>query len=101
MRLVLTIAIIVALVGLSAQAQTGNCADRGKIVERLENGYGEEYIGGGYRVEGGDGFIYEVFRGDDTGTWTILRTDANGISCVMAAGTHWREMAPAIEGIDG
>lgn len=74
-----------------ALAETKNCADRAKITQRLEAGYGEKFAGGGLRNSES---IYEVWMSDDSGTWTILMTRPDGTACVMAAGTNWREALP-------
>lgn len=95
-RLLLCLA--VALVTTWARAETKNCADRGKIVERLESGYGERFVGGGLRNAQS---IYEIWMNYETGTWTILMTRPDGTACVMAAGTNWREQLPDAPGTDG
>jgi len=82
---------LAALVALPAQAETKNCADRQKITERLQSGYGEKFTGGGLRNSES---IFEVWMSDDSGTWTILMTKPDGTSCVLAAGTDWRESLP-------
>ena len=28
----------------------------------------------------------------ENGSWTIFMTSANGVSCLMATGEHWREL---------
>ncbi|TFL19189.1 hypothetical protein [Jannaschia formosa] len=70
-----------------AQAQGLSCAPRERIVEKLLDTYGENFSGGGLQS---DSAVYEVWTSAEQGTWTILLTRPNGISCVMAAGTDWR-----------
>ena len=85
-------ATLVALAAVPASAEeTKNCADRTTITERLTSGYGEKFAGGGLRNAES---IFEVWMSDDSGTWTILMTSPDGQSCVMAAGTNWREALP-------
>ena len=79
------------LVPANVQAQTNHCADRGVITDRLEANYGEKFAGGGLRNSNS---IFEVWMSSETGTWTIIMTQPNGKSCVMAAGTDWREALP-------
>ena len=88
-----TAALLVAaiLVPAQIQAQSNTCADRGVITERLEATYGEKFAGGGLRNSDS---IFEVWMSDETGTWTIIMTQPNGQSCVMAAGTDWRNALP-------
>ena len=70
------------------------CADRDVVISKLEGGYGEVFAGGGLQNATS---IYEVWFSEEKGTWTILRTRADGTSCVMASGTNWREALPAME----
>ena len=83
----------------STQAQTNQCADRGLITERLKANYGEKFAGGGLRNSES---IFEVWMSSETGTWTIIMTTPAGLSCVMAAGTDWRDALPEVPaGIPG
>ena len=77
--------------GMSA-AQT-NCAERDAMTGALASKYGESFAGGGMQSSTR---IIEVWFSEEKGTWTILMTRADGTSCVMAAGTDWRSMAPGI-----
>lgn len=76
---------------LPAIAQT-RCAPRGVMVERLADHYGETFAGGGLQS---DVAVFEVWTSRTDGTWTILMTRADGVSCVMAAGTDWLKAAAA------
>lgn len=79
-----------AVAALPANAQT-YCAGRDQIVERLTNGFGEGLAGGGLRSESQ---VLEVWAAPETGTWTILITQADGTTCVMASGTNWHQQDP-------
>ena len=70
-----------------AQAQS-NCAARDRVVQSLETSYGEVFAGGGMQNAQR---IFEVWFSEEKGTWTILMTNADGKSCIMASGTNWRE----------
>ena len=63
-------------------------ADRQAITDRLITGNGYAYAGGGLR---NGNSVFEIWKSDEKGTWTILMTMADGRSCVMASGTNWRE----------
>ncbi len=65
------------------------CAERDAIVQRLERGFGEQQKGAGL-VSAAQ--LVEVWRSDETGTWTILMTDAEGMTCIVAAGEAWRDV---------
>lgn len=100
MRRIPALLLAAALIPAAASAQT-NCAAREKVVQNLESGYGEAFAGGGLRNAQQ---IFEVWFSQEKGTWTILLTRADGVSCIMATGTNWREadmsVAPAM-GIPG
>ncbi len=75
------------LTATAAQAQTA-CGSRDVIVEKLDEKYGERRRGGG--LSGPKGLI-EIWASEETGTWTILKTTPNGLTCVMALGTAWQD----------
>ena len=60
------------------------CDDREKIFNLLASEYGEELVG--VEVIEGQGML-EMLASPTTGTWTIVLTKLNGISCVMGVGT--------------
>lgn len=78
----------------AASAQRASCANRDLIVERLESKYGESRQSAGLNQQNG---MVEIFASTKTGTWTILVTMPNGMSCLMAAGKAWQGMAAAAE----
>jgi len=88
---------------VAADAQSANaaaCGDRQAIVERLEARWGEHFSAGGMQDASA---IIEVWMSQEKGTWTILRTSADGTACVMATGTNWIDALPSekIAGIEG
>ena len=90
--------IAAAFIPVAATAQQ-QCADRNVVTERLTANYGESFAGGGLRNSES---IFEVWMSEESGTWTIIMTTPNGLSCVMAAGTDWRSTLPdAPQGIPG
>lgn len=68
---------------LAAQAQGQNCGDRDRVVERLTATYGESRQSIGMAPQGR---LVEVFASLETGTWTIMVTMPNGITCLIASG---------------
>ncbi|MEM1383580.1 MAG: hypothetical protein AAF713_00310 [Pseudomonadota bacterium] len=63
------------------------CGKRDAIVEQLEAKYGETRSS--YGLSQGKGVV-EVYSNPDTGTWTVLITNAQGTACLMAAGEAWQ-----------
>ena len=87
-------AALVAVAATSASAQQArNCAPRDAVVERLTTGYGEtrQSIGLGPNNQ-----VVEVYASDDTGTWTITVTLPNGMTCLVASGQSFEELAEAL-----
>ena len=80
------LAVATAAPGLAQSTQ--NCAPRDVLVERLSGSYGENFSGGGLQNAEA---VFEVWTSEVDGTWTILMTRADGVSCIMAAGTDWRK----------
>ena len=77
--------------GSPASAQNA-CAPRDQLVTKLEESYGESRMGAGLR---GSASVFEIWASSSSGTWTILVTNTEGISCIMASGESWHDM-PAI-----
>lgn len=80
------IATAMLLVPVAAPAQGSSCGPRDEVVATLLDRYGENFSGGGLQ---GERAVYEVWTSDEVGTWTILLTRPDGISCIMASGTDW------------
>ena len=68
------------------------CGPRADLVKKLKAKYGEHQTALG--ISGP--LAVEVWTNPKTGTWTMLRTMANGVSCLMATGEHWQ--AVPVEG---
>lgn len=62
------------------------CGTRDHIVANLKERWQEAPNGTGLQT--GERVI-EVWTSPKSGSWTILVTGANGISCVLASGTDW------------
>jgi hypothetical protein len=64
------------------------CAARGEVVAKLAQRFGETLRSAG--LQRADGLV-EVYASEETGTWTILVTRPDGMSCLLAAGELWEE----------
>ena len=73
---------------LSAAPQ---CAPRESVTDTLTGRYAEAP-----RMRGlaGSGVIVELWANGDSGSWTILVTRPDGISCLVASGTAYTPIAP-------
>ena len=83
-----------AMIATPATAQQNRkCAPRAKVVERLANTYGETRQSIGL---GENGMMIETFASSDTGTWTITVTNAHKLTCLVASGRSWEELAESL-----
>jgi len=62
------------------------CAPRASIVSQLTEKYGEVSHGVGVQSEKK---LVEVWSSKTTGSWSIVVTHANGMTCVLATGQNW------------
>ena len=69
-------------------SRNGPRAARSEVVAKLARRYGETLRSIGH--ERADGVV-EVYASEKTGTWTILVTRPDGMSCLLAAGERWEE----------
>lgn len=84
--------IALALVGVSSAASAEhNCAPRDSALKQLSEKWGETRR----TVMLGRGMVYETYASDDSGTWTVLATDARGRSCIIASGVAYEEVSEA------
>lgn len=74
-------------------SQNRNCAPRNLVLERLVQKFGETRQSIGL---GAQGSVIEVFASNETGSWTIIATMPNGISCLVAAGQSFETMAETL-----
>ncbi|ASM71228.1 MULTISPECIES: hypothetical protein [Roseobacteraceae] len=76
-------------------AETGNrnCGPRALVVDRLAQGYGETRQSMGL---GTNNQMIEVFASSETGTWTITVTSPAGVTCLVASGQAFEELAEAL-----
>ena len=80
----------VLLVGASsATAQTQQCGQRQKVLGHLAQKYKEAPVAAGVTATGG---LVEVLTTGDGNTWTIIVSQPNGLSCLVAAGEGWRKL---------
>jgi len=80
----------VLLAAQAVQAQPASCAARAVVIDRLQSRFGESRQGMGL---GRNNAVVEIFASADTGTWTILVTLPNGMSCLVASGESWERVA--------
>ncbi len=71
----------------AAQAEQMVCGERANMVRLLSDKYGETRRSMGLT----DGqAVVEMYASDETGSWSILITDTQGTTCMLAAGTAFQ-----------
>ena len=81
----LLVAFFVFSSGFSAHAQTPFCTEREEVVSGLLDQYSEVPKNLGIANNGG---VIEILT-SQVGSWTIILTMPNGVTCMIAAGEHW------------
>ncbi len=76
---------------------TRACAPREVVVERLASSYGESRQSIGL---GSNNSLMEVFASDESGSWTITVTSAQGITCLIASGQAFETLLEALPSSD-
>ena len=72
-----------------AHAQTQLCGQRASVIGSLAEKYREAPVAVGVTSTGG---IVEVLTTSDGATWSIIVSNPNGTSCLVAAGEGWRAL---------
>lgn len=62
------------------------CGARTDVMTGLQGKFSETPVAIGLSNTGG---VVEVLTSPDGGTWTIIVTDPQGVTCLMAAGEYW------------
>ncbi len=74
-----------------------SCAEREHVIAKLKKSYSEELAFGGLQKTRGAHSVMEVWTSRETGSYTVLVTQANGISCIVAVGTDFFEAIPKVK----
>ena len=90
----MTVLAIGALIASSTLTQAQqNCAARDTVIERLASAYGETRQSIGLAQ---NNTMVEVFASSDSGTWTITVTNATGLTCLVASGQAFENLAETL-----
>ncbi|PZM13922.1 hypothetical protein [Rhizobium tubonense] len=85
---------LAAMVHPAAAEPVLNCAEHSQVVDFLGSHYSETLQAVGFINQAA---ILEVYV-SESGSWTMLVTNANGSSCVVFAGQSW-ESIPMVPGL--
>jgi len=79
-------------------AQSTACLPRDRLVESLSDKFSESLAGGG--LQSAEQLI-EIWRSEASGSFTIIMTRPDGVSCVVATGENWQDAAAVPAGVTG
>ncbi len=85
--LCLLLAFGIAALPVPAAGQVRICRDRTTLLERFARQFDERPVGRGLMQDGG---VLELLSSADGATWTLVLTQPNGRSCMIAAGQFWQ-----------
>ena len=91
------IAMAFGMAATAPPAFAKNCAQREHVITKLQNSYSEELVFGGLQKTRDSQAVMEVWTSKKTGSYTVLVTQANGITCIVAVGTDFFEAVPKIK----
>tara|TARA_Y100000296_G_scaffold86080_1_gene124569 strand:+ start:2496 stop:2933 length:438 start_codon:yes stop_codon:yes gene_type:complete len=66
------------------------CGSYQSVSESLKKSYSEEPVSMGITSGGG---VVEVYESKKDNTWTLVITQPNGMSCLIAAGQDWEDLS--------
>jgi hypothetical protein len=75
-------------------ALAANCGDRETVIQQLQSKYNETLTVGGLHNSVPMKTMVEIWSSEKTGTFTVLMTHAQGMTCIMAAGTDFFKAVP-------
>jgi hypothetical protein len=90
------LAVTVSNSAKSAQPPQVFCDVRVKVIAALEKLYAEQPVSMGLTNSGS---MIEVFKSSN-GSWSIVATQPSGLTCLIAAGDHWENVAKRSAGLE-
>ena len=90
------IALYVGTLMDAAYSQQRQCGSHDRLVNYLEKRYNEVQVAVGMV---GNDRIMEFFASKDK-TWTVIVSNAKGVSCIIAAGTDVEHLEPKFDEVD-
>ena len=92
---VLTSALFLPVQLTQSETSPAKCGDRAKLIKTLKDQYKEVPVALGLSQKSTEAF--EIYASEE-GTWTVIMTMSNGMSCVMAAGHSWQDLPKQVAG---
>ncbi|SDF19940.1 hypothetical protein [Limimaricola pyoseonensis] len=92
-----TMGLLFGMAATAPPALAMGCAPRDQIVQKLENQYSETLTAAGLQGAASRQSMLEIWSNPQSGTYTVLLTDARGTSCVVAYGSEFYAIEKPIE----
>jgi len=83
---VLVLAVMMVSFQVTDASAQNACFERAALLKHLDGKFDEAPVAAGLAANGS---VLEVFTSPDGVTWTIVLTQPNGATCVMASGESW------------
>ncbi|MBB3711896.1 MAG: hypothetical protein ACU0E9_00965 [Limimaricola soesokkakensis] len=83
----LTTGLLFGMAATAPPALAQGCAPRDHIVERLKEGYAESLAGAGLQASAMA--MLEVWSNPESGSFTVLLTNPDGVSCILSHGSDY------------
>lgn len=82
--------------GIADVTDTAKCGEREELAEILKDKFDQHPVGVGLSHQSTQAF--EVFASND-GSWTVMMTQTNGKTCIMAGGHSWQDVPKPVPGV--
>ncbi len=90
-HLILALLTSLGMATAAPAAANPNCGQRDAVIEKLSSQFKEQLTVGGLQKRNSIEAVMEIWSSEETGTFTVLITNPQGISCIVAAGTDFFE----------
>jgi len=90
----LGVSVIFGMAATAPPAYATTCGAREDVVHQLESQYAEKLTAGGLQTAPAENSVVEIWSSEQTGTFTVLMTQPNGITCIVAVGTDYFDIGP-------
>lgn len=87
-------ALLFGMAATAPPAFASACALREGVIDRLQEKYSEQLTAGGFQIGRVSQTFVEVWSSPETGTFTVMLTNPQGVSCIVATGTDWFHAKP-------
>ncbi|MFV1439882.1 MULTISPECIES: hypothetical protein [unclassified Phaeobacter] len=84
--------LIFGMLATAPPVLAAGCSPRDHLVDRLQSSYAERLTAGGLQASQPVSTVIEFWASATTGTFTVLVSHPNGLSCVVASGTGFFQL---------